>query len=194
MGEESSFLRLLAEEHPAILAALIGGGTGATIGGLNSEDGSRGEGALKGALLGGTLGAAGGAAGRKFKELSELMTPSTSKALAIGGVAGGFAGGHMAKSTLSPWIRAKLEQAGLAKEQKIPPTEKKEASVMSNEKQALEKEAAERMTAFDFGMDTFLAENNIDKAEFCKAAGLEHPGMLAPATIEWLNAQTEEKK
>jgi hypothetical protein len=42
--------------HPYVQKALIGGGAGAALGGLLSQDGYRADGAIKGAVLGAGLG------------------------------------------------------------------------------------------------------------------------------------------
>ena len=55
----------------------------------------------------------------------------------------------------------------------------------------MEKESAERLAAFDFGMDVYCAENGIEKAALAKAYDVEDVTELAPRATLWLNSEAK---
>lgn len=198
-ADEVGLLAELAEKYPSILGALVGAPTGATIGGFSSDEGEESRGAVGGALLGGALGAGVGSMSNKANRIREILTPTMPQAVGIGGALGGVIGGRYAKAQLAPWIKERLLSSGIKDK---PHVVHKEASDMSQntiqnkealEKVAMEKEAAERVNAFDFGMEYFLSENGIDKTAFAKKLDVD-PKDLAPATIAWLTKQLDEQK
>jgi hypothetical protein len=270
MANEIEWLRHLAETNPALIASLVGAGTGGLVGGFSSDEGEETRGAAGGALLGGALGAGGGLLADKSRAVAELLTPTKTKALVVGGSLGGALGGRYAKSTLAPWIKERLmeanintrsekrnnkeasvmeikqaapglysaggvphrsigkkitdavsgaagkakekatEYAGKAKDEVVKQVKKPEvaaglgaaagggATYAAMKKKDDEKEAsfqdAQRVAAFDFGMEVFLKEKGIDKEAFAKEVGLGTSAELAPATIKWLNQTLNEKK
>lgn len=193
-----TLLEELATKYPAVLGALIGAPTGAAVGGFSSDEGEEGRGAVGGALLGAGIGGVAGSMSNKANQIREILTPTMPGAVGIGGALGGVIGGRYAKAQLAPWIKERLLASGLKDK---PPAAHKEASDMSQntqnkealEKAAMDKEAADRVSAFDFGMEYFLSEHGIDKAAFAKKLEVE-PNELAPATIAWLTKQLEEQK
>jgi hypothetical protein len=195
-GEELSLLKELAEKYPAVLGALIGAPVGGAVGGFSSDPGEEGRGALGGAALGAGLGAVGGGMSSAVRKATNELTPGPLTAVGLGAAGGGLLAGRYAKSSIAPWIKERLlEQKESKKEASDMSQQVAEQAKEALEKQAeLEKVAADRVNAFDFGMEYFLAEKGIEKAAFAKQLGLEDPELLAPAMIQWLNKQLEEKK
>ncbi len=173
-------------KYPKLSSTLIGAGVGGPVGYAFSDYGEEPRGSLQGAILGGVSGLAGGAIGRA----AQAATPTPAGALVLGGTLGGSAGGMLGRRQLSPWMLEQIKANMQDKEKS------KEASVNIREeiqKEAeLVKEADEQTLAFDFGMEVFLKEAGMDKAEVAKLAGLQSPDKLAGASIQWLSERIKE--
>ena len=202
MPNAAQLLTDLAKNHPAIFGALVGVPIGTGVGTLASEEGNRTHGAIGGGAVGAGVGAIGGMSGRKAQELYEMLNPTAVKAVTGGAILGGVMGGRWGKSQVAPWVKERMkemdsEKEGAAMESAMhekhesaaqeksehlskkgkPPMEKKDkdcpGAKCASEEQM--KEAATRVAAFDFGMDVWCKEHNVDKEAFAgavKTAGL----------------------
>ncbi len=202
-----------AQKHPTALASLAGAGVGGLTGALTSEEGEEHKGAIGGAALGAGGGALAGSIGLNARKLMEALTPSPEKALLTGGIAGGAYAGYHGRAGLPAWVKKRLmtqsdlagesardedmNQLGLDKGASHMSDIKNDASSARENltKQAeLEKMAAEKIAAFDCGMDIYCDEKGINKEALAKAHGINDVTELAPRTIAWLNSQTSETK
>lgn len=167
----------LIGDYPHLAAPLLGAGTGALTGGAFSEEGVGEKGAIRGALLGGLI---GGGAGLGAYGVHKAF-PTAGGMTAAGAGMGGALGGMIGQSKVDPWTlellkekqeirRKKREEGGKVEKNRgvIRAGEPKEAQV----KEAQIKEAAERILAFDYGIDVWCQKNNVDKGEFAKQAGV----------------------
>lgn len=176
------------KSNPTLVAALLGSGTGAAVGGTFSDPGERGAGAVRGALLGGLAGTGGGVAAHGM--ITKMPSPET--AMAYGALSGGTVGGYLGKKQLKPWLVQHLTDRGHGQ---------KEAQMSQEQdlvkKAEMEKEA-ELNRAFDFGMDTYFANVGIDRAQLIKLANDKGAKVsdetLAEETILWVSKLLEEKK
>lgn len=196
-------VKALISTHPEIAASLIGGLSGGVVGAMHSDEGEKAKGAIGGALLGAGGGALAGTVGKNIQSLMAALTPTPEKALIAGGVAGGGLAGYYGKSHLPSWVKNRLDTQGdlsgqiAANEDREELGLNKGANMLTPEeltKQAeLEKTAAKKVAAFDFGMDLYCSENNFDKEALARAHGIEDVAELAPRTIVWLNSQLEQQ-
>lgn len=177
----------LIGDYPQLAAPLLGAGTGALTGAAFSEQGAIGTGALRGGLLGGLIG--GGAGLGAYG--AQKAFPTAGGMTAAGAGLGGAVGGLLGQSKASPWaielMKMQHEEKRRKREEKEKgeePMEKKEPEVEPQVKEAQVKEAAERLTAFEFGMDVWCQKNGIEKAEFAKAAGV-NPDEFTVAAKLW---------
>lgn len=69
----------------------------------------------------------------------------------------------------------------------------KHAEQEAGTKEASETELNERLNAFEFGVDVFCKQANLDKAALAQAAGLKSPADLAPALVAWMTREAEAK-
>ena len=169
----ASNLKSVLLQYPKLSATLLGALIGGTGGAIASESGAEGRGALQGAFLGGGLGLAGGMAGKGIAS----MAPKPEDALLMGSAAGGVAGGLMGKRKLEPWMTHRQEKQSMDKQAE----------------EAMQKEAADRTLAFEYGMDVYCGNTQIKKEELAKAAG-SPPEEFTTRSIAWLSALLEEKK
>ena len=191
-------------QHPHLAAPLLGAGVGGLTGSVFSEEGAGGEGALRGSLLGAGLGAG---AGLGLGALSKV-TPGYDTALLGGTLAGGGLGGIFGSTKPSPLKvermkldeeerrahrKAKSEKA----EQEKQSSTKGDAAMVENNVAVQTKEAeavnAERLTAFEFGIEAFCKEAQITSDQLAQAAGVSRVD-LVPATVNWLTTQLEAEK
>lgn len=185
------YWRAFLAKNPKVTSALMGSTLGGAVGGVLSDPGAEGRGVAQGALLGGIAGGLGGTASHFMADRAAKMVPSAEGALAAGAVAGGTLGGYLGKRQISPWVVQHLRQQGHGE---------KEASVSQptelEKKAAMEKDA-EITNAFDFGMNLFLKEQGIDRAELIKKANQAgakvDDASLAEATLKWVTELQDQK-
>lgn len=191
-------LKDMLARSPGLMSALMGAGVGAATGAAFSDPGESGRGALQGALLGGVTGGVGGGMTHRLTK----AVPSPEAAAASSALLSGTFGGYLGRRKTSPWVLEHLRSiVGNDKEASVDNTQinnldphlAASAKEGIEKKAALEKEAADRTLAFDFGMEYFLKEKGVDKNEFAKKAGLEDGNKLAEATIAWASEQTQEQ-
>lgn len=162
-------LAAVIEEYPRLVAPLLGALAGGTTGGVFSEEGASAKGALRGAILGAVIGGGAGLGAYGARSLAERFSPGS--AAVAGSTLGGAMGGLFGQSKASPWA---LELMKLEHEEKKRKIRKREEETMDTEKRGEEhvKEAADRLAAFDFGIDAWCGKNHVDKGEFAKEAGV----------------------
>jgi hypothetical protein len=200
-------------KYPYIAAPALGAGVGGTAGGIFSEEGAEGRGALQGALLGAGMGGLGAAATSALHS----VTPTAEHALMLGALGGGAFGGLAGQRRLGPWGVKQREMQEEEKRRKAEDAERRideEAQAKEQDKEAaamdkvtpenaraavkaegLDKEALDaRVKAFDFGVDLLCEAEGIDKKAFAEAYGLQSADELTPAMIACLNAQLVEAK
>lgn len=187
----------LVKERPWLLGALIGGGIGAPVGMLRSDEGEEARGAAAGALGGAGLGALGGLGA---DTLGKLLSSQKSQ-MVLGGLAG-VGGGMLGASRLAPWVKKRL----MRQAETEPPMERPKEAAMGNETEkaakeaakdmanearaelekaaAMEKDALAHVRAFDFGIDLFCQENGINKQAFAEMLGFAHENEMAPGILE----------
>lgn len=204
-----------AAKHPTLLAALAGGATGAGVGAATSDEGEELRGAVGGGALGAGFGALGGTVADKVRSAIVAMTPSQQKALIAGGVTAGGIAGYHGRAALPAWVKRRLMtqsdvsgRLAAGEDETSMGLNEKGAQDMSDAnkntsatdardnltKQAeMEKESAERLAAFDFGMDLFCAEGGLEKAALAKAYGIEDVTELAPRATLWLNNEAAQE-
>lgn len=200
----------LAREHPALFSALIGSSTGGVVGGLTADEGDELRGALTGATFGGGVGAVTGLAADKGREVLENITPTQVKALALGGAAGGFLGGGYIRrhKSVQPWIDSQLEKAREDNKRH----KEAEAKMSNKNTNNDEKILAQRVQAFDVGIDAFckdasvldfcmknglealLDNEGLSKEAFAKVLGVDDATLLAPTMILQLAESNEAGK
>lgn len=191
-------IKAFLEANPALASALLGGATGGTIGSAFSDYGEESRGALQGALLGSMAGAAGG---KLFHSVAKRV-PSPEGSLFVGSLAGGTLGGMAGKRSLSPWVLHRLAGEQGQKEAAVSGSKEE-----MEKKAAMEKEAADRIQAFDYGMSLLMANGcpeldipagAINRDEFIKranAAGADVTNeTLAESAMAWLSDQLQEAK
>lgn len=175
----------LIGEYPHLASPILGAGTGAITGGTFSEEGATGKGMVRGALLGGLI---GGGAGLGAYGAHKAF-PTAGSMTAAGAGMGGGVGGLLGQSKVSPWAMEMMKEEIAEKRRK---KEKKEEEEMGKKeekpqvKEAEVKEAAERLLAFEFGMDRWCETKKVDKGHFAKAAGVE-PHEFTIAARLWFN-------
>jgi len=207
----------LARKKPWLVGALAGGAIGAPIGLVRSEEGEELRGALTGGLAGAGVGALGGMGARKLQDVIDAIAGSRGGQIATAGGLGGLVGGGIGAAKMAPWIKKRLmRQAG--GEPEMMEEENKEAQMANEpemktlaqikaekqgaqqpaqqpeqEKQAeLEKVAADRISAFDFGIDLFCNENGLNKQAFAETLGFEKEAEMAQGIVECLVSSQQE--
>jgi len=170
-------LAAIIEEYPHLAVPLLGAVAGGTTGGVFSEEGASAKGALRGAILGAVTGGVAGLGAYGARSLAERFAPGS--AARAGSILGGAAGGLFGQSKASPWT---LELMKIEQEEKKRKIRKREEEAMGAEKRGEHvKEAADRLAAFDFGIDAWCDKNHVDKGAFAKEAGVtekEFPAAL----------------
>lgn len=183
LKETADKLVQLIGEYPQLAAPLLGAGTGALTGAAFSEQGAIGTGALRGGLLGGLIG--GGAGLGAYG--AQKAFPTAGGMTAAGSGLGGAVGGLLGQSKASPWAIELMKLQHEERHRKREEREKGEKKMEKNEpevKEAQVKEAAERLTAFEFGMDVWCQKNGIEKTALAEAAGV-NPDEFTVAAKLW---------
>ena len=184
----------LARRKPWLVGALAGGALGAPIGLARSEEGEEMRGALAGGLTGAGVGALGGMATKKLQDVMDALAGTRGGQIAAAGGVGGLIGGGIGAAKMAPWVKRRLmRQAG--GEPEMANEENKEAQMANEEtvKQAeQEKVAADRISAFDFGVTLFCDERGINKQAFAEALGFEKEAEMAQGIVECMTSQQEQ--
>jgi hypothetical protein len=186
---------------------LLGAGAGGVVGALGSDENARLRGALQGAALGAGAGALGSTVNTSADRLGEALRriPHAIKDVVGPSVIGGGAlAGLMGASEASPYEIEKLRLAAEEKAERerrvlqlLQELETKETNMSTpEEKKAEEKQAverAEKMLAFEFGIDTALDNMGLDKEATAKACGVS-VSELPEALLSWRMQSEEEAK
>ena len=201
-------------QYPHLAIPMLSAGVGAGTGALFSEEGAGGEGAARGALLGAGLGGAGALGMNIGTSAIRSALPNTNQALMTGALAGGGLGGIFGSTHPSPLKvermradederRARRKARMLAMEQEKRSSMKGEVTMAENtvvgptgtQEKAAEADLvnAERLVAFEVGIEKFCKEAQITSDQLAQAAGVSRVD-LVPATVNWLTAQLEAEK
>lgn len=209
------FLKRAPSEYPKLTGTTLGAATGGAAGGLFSEEGATGRGVMQGALLGGGAGLGAGA----LRELP-LVPAALSAGIPIGWMARRKLSPLRAEELREQReerkrlrIKEELEEdrkkakasgwpEGLEKTEAHNSKYKENPLMSAQENLKFLKEAvqqnqeglekdAERLLAFDVGMEVFCEANGITKEAMAQAVGLE-PEELAAETVAYLSQQAEQ--
>jgi len=171
----------LVGEYPHLAAPLLGAGTGALTGSAFSEEGASGKGAIRGALLGSLI---GGGAGLGAYGVHKAF-PTAGGMTAAGAGLGGAFGGMLGQSKVDPWtlelLKEKQERRKKKREEEDHVDKNKVVGQEAQVKEAQVKEAAERILAFDFGIEAWCTTNQVDKSELAKQAGVAEEDFVIAA-------------
>ena len=202
-------LKNLFTKYPHIAAPLLGAGAGGLTGAVFSEEGAGQEGATRGALLGAGLGAGAGLGlGALRNAMPGYQTALLGGTLAGGGLGGIFGSTHPSAIKVERMKRDEDERRTRRRERLEKAEQEKQSSLKGDAAMAeqaagpagtqtkeaeVEAMTAERMVAFEFGMEAFCKEAQITSDQLAQAAGVSR-AYLVPATVNWLTAQLAAEK